>query len=588
MTCETPRSRKRTWPSAWCAIAALLCAGQATAAQIISATDVPYRLVRTPGAGRQQTLDLYLPRGTASPPLVIYLHGAMWSDPDDRVGTVVRLARFLTGHGAAVAVVRYRLAPAHRYPAQIDDAAAAVAFLLRGAKRFGFDPARVFLAGHSSGAHLAALMALDPAVLAPHGLSPGDFAGVIAADGLYDLERIATARPDQRARFTAVFGKQDATLRDASPARHVSGAGPPFLVVSAARDARVLQVDAREFAGALAAGGRTVDHLVVPAADHTTVMELAATGNPAGDWWLDFIGLQPLPQEERDLRAARRAWRDPPFSSEPFWQQKRLVRSYPVDKALYQAMLDTVRDAPEMLNTWSLRRYHAVDLLAWLKAQPRARIGTGEFLEVTNIRGERVYWRLADIAPLQPRLVIGLDDERNLFRITGFYRLNLERSWEPAADRPPLMARPLGAFVYFAAPGDARGRPVHAALTADSFRLTREDPLAAVRAAPAPVRKVLTVGNGCASCHAIKGQGARAHHVTAADGQPHGGYALSLEQYSTRVLWRFVFRQEDLARQFGITANVIDPEIAPRFYGWVLGLVKRPAVHEEPAPAPVG
>lgn len=41
---------------------------------------------------------------------------------------------------------------------------------------------------------------------------------------------------------------------------------------------------------------------------------------------------------------------------------------------------------------------------------------------LTNVRGEKIYWRYADIAPYQPQFVIGLDDERNLFRLAVFYQ----------------------------------------------------------------------------------------------------------------------------------------------------------------------
>ncbi len=53
--------------------------------------------------------------------------------------------------GVAVALVRYRLAPAHRHPAQAEDVAAAVGHLINHADKYGFDTKRVYLAGHSAG-----------------------------------------------------------------------------------------------------------------------------------------------------------------------------------------------------------------------------------------------------------------------------------------------------------------------------------------------------------------------------------------------------------------------------------------------------
>src|ERR1051325_7289293 len=123
--------------------------------------DVPY-----PGAvmgERRRSLDLYLPAQSngQKPPLLIFVHGGFWLLPDDdfRIGSAVVDA--LVPEGIAVALLRYRLAPGYQHPAQAEDVAAAVAMLIKDAKRYGYDPNRIFLSGHSAGGHLAALVASD-------------------------------------------------------------------------------------------------------------------------------------------------------------------------------------------------------------------------------------------------------------------------------------------------------------------------------------------------------------------------------------------------------------------------------------------
>ena len=113
------------------------------------------------------TLDLYLPgHGAAQPgerpPLFVYIHGGAWVSGDRR--QYVRLGAGLLAQGVAVAVINYRLSDVGKdpHPAHVQDAAAAVAFLRKEAARYGYDPERIFVGGHSAGAHISALLAFAP------------------------------------------------------------------------------------------------------------------------------------------------------------------------------------------------------------------------------------------------------------------------------------------------------------------------------------------------------------------------------------------------------------------------------------------
>jgi hypothetical protein len=117
------------------------------------------------------------------------------------------------------------------------------------------------------------------------------------------------------------------------------------------------------------------------------------------------------------------------------------------------------------------------------------------------------------------------------------------------------MIRPTGPFLFF--PG---GVPEHLrnstlapyGLTPGSFRFVEKDPLASVRHVEASLRESLIGREGCLKCHALRGEGARSHHVRALDGQPHGGFALALEEYPPEVLHRFLFEQAAVAESFGV------------------------------------
>ena len=81
-------------------------------------------------------------------------------------------------------------------------------------------------------------------------------------------------------------------------------------------------------------------------------------------------------------------------------------------------------------------------------------------------RNEKQFWKRQQIEPYQPVIVIGIDDEKNLFRLGIFYRAR-EYSWNSSAQ--PAMARPLGAFIHC-----LKEPPAELAVQASQFALTKQ------------------------------------------------------------------------------------------------------------------
>jgi acetyl esterase/lipase len=550
--------------AAWIGVAAILLAGPAAAARHYP--DISYRPTADTRDPARQTLDLYLPsRPGNSVPLLAFVHGSTWSTPD-RQGLGQRIATALAARGIAVALVRFRLAPAHPHPAPQDDVAAALSWLARSAARFGYDPDRIHLAGHGAGAQIAALVALDHALREQHGLAASLPAGVVALGGAMDLERWAAQSPGHRRAVAEAAGGRP--LADMSPIRRVRAGAAPFLVLSGAREPRHQQVGARRFTEALhAMGNREALWLSMPDRDFLSLLRLD-DDNPATELVTGFV--RGSYSEELGARlAARNAWRRPPFTTEGFWRHTALIREHATDQRFYEALLAVMPGEREQLNGWPLRRYFAIDLADYLNAVPRAQ-ATGDWLAITNVNGERIVWRRSEIAAYGPRIVIGLDEERNLFRLTAFYRMRMEYSWRPGLP-PPLMARPLGAFIYFDKDRPEWLRETIAGVTPEGIRILGDDPLASLAALPANLRAVLTHRHNCVACHDLRGTGARAHHLTAMGARRHGGFALPLAGYPEHVLRRFLFDQEGLARDFGITANVVAREDAEALYRLLTG-----------------
>lgn len=225
-------------------------------------------------------LDLYAPVGTNGVPVVLFVHGGAWRYGDRwQYGP---LGHRLAKEGLVVVVPSYRLAPKHPHPAQIEDVAAALAWTVRHVAEYGGDPNRIFLAGHSAGGHLVALLALHDGYLAQHGLSRQPIRGVIGLSGVYDL----TAFESQ----VAVFGRDPRVRRDASPLFWVKAPAPPFFVSYCEWDYATLPDQARRFHAALVKAGVPAELFFTPQDNHIyEIISMTYDRDVTGQAVLKFI-----------------------------------------------------------------------------------------------------------------------------------------------------------------------------------------------------------------------------------------------------------------------------------------------------------
>lgn len=183
-------------------------------------------------------LDLFLPGGKSKFPVMVFLHGGGWTQGDRSEYSALGIQ--FAKQGVGVVIPSYRLMPQNPHPAQILDAAAAFAWVRRNIARYGGDASRLYVAGHSAGAQLASLLALDHAYLQKFGSDTDAIRGVISLSGIYSVGTLPEFR-----------NADD----DPSPLDHVkdqAGAGAPrFLVVYCQWDAFGLPKQARDFVHAL-------------------------------------------------------------------------------------------------------------------------------------------------------------------------------------------------------------------------------------------------------------------------------------------------------------------------------------------------
>ena len=152
--------------------------------------DVPYR-----GTGRRaHLLDVYRPHAAEPRPAILYVHGGAFSMLSKDTHRIMALA--FASWGYVVFNINYRLGPRHRYPAQLEDAAAALAWVIDHAPDWGADPKRVVLAGESAGANLVTALAYvathrreEPFARAVYDRAPS-IAAVLAIYGLHDMHDV--------------------------------------------------------------------------------------------------------------------------------------------------------------------------------------------------------------------------------------------------------------------------------------------------------------------------------------------------------------------------------------------------------------
>jgi arylformamidase len=160
----------------------------------------------------------------------------------------------------------------------------AVAWVYRNAARIGGDPAKLYVGGHSSGAHMAGVVAITG--WERFGLPPDAVKGVLCSSGMYELYPVSLSKRSSYVAF------DEATIDALSAQRHIDRIRMPFVVSHGTFETPEFQRQAREFAAALQAAGKPVKLVVGEGFNHFEIIE--TLGNPyglLGHVALEFLGL---------------------------------------------------------------------------------------------------------------------------------------------------------------------------------------------------------------------------------------------------------------------------------------------------------
>jgi acetyl esterase/lipase len=222
------------------------------------------------GADPQHRLDVYVPEQASSVPrpVVVFWHGGRWRFGDKADYRFVGAALAQSGYVAVVA--NYRHYPQVKMPGFMDDAARAALWAVAHAGEFGGNHQRLYLMGHSAGAHLAALVALDTRYFAAAGQPVPRIAGVIGLSGPYDF--LPLLEPDVQ----DMFGPPP-LYSQSQPINFVRPDAPPMLLVHGLKDDTVRPKNSVNLAAALSALGAPVTLKLYPKLSHADTVAALTT-----------------------------------------------------------------------------------------------------------------------------------------------------------------------------------------------------------------------------------------------------------------------------------------------------------------------
>lgn len=238
--------------------------------KLLNGGDGAIRLVATArfGPNPAQKLELFVSQGAkGTMPVLVFIHGGSWASGDPHDYRFI--ARTFAARGYAVVLAGYRLYPQARYPAMLEDGAAALRWVHDNAEKYRLDPARLALMGHSAGAYNAVMLTLDPQWLHGVGLDTGMIRGTVALAGPFDFLPL-----DTEATINA-FG-QASDLAATQPVNHVRADAPPLLLVTGDADTRVKPRNSKTLARLLRERGVASEPVILTGVTHEGIITMFA------------------------------------------------------------------------------------------------------------------------------------------------------------------------------------------------------------------------------------------------------------------------------------------------------------------------
>jgi acetyl esterase/lipase len=217
------------------------------------------------GEDERQKLDVYVPEGKAEKPypVLVFFHGGAWRDGErDGYGF---LGRAFAARGIVTVIADYRKTPKVRFPAFVEDTASAIAWVNANISKHKGDAERLFIMGHSAGAHITMMTALDKQWLAAKGLDTNVIKGVIGVAGPYDFLPLTTDSSK-----IALGGWPD--LTETQPITYARADAPSLLLLTGDIDTVVKPRNSKSLAAKIKELGGREQLKMYPGVDHADIV----------------------------------------------------------------------------------------------------------------------------------------------------------------------------------------------------------------------------------------------------------------------------------------------------------------------------
>lgn len=221
------------------------------------------------GDDARQKLDIYLPKQNTAggSAVLIFFHGGSWHD-GAREGYGF-LGRAFAARGLVTVIADYRKAPNVRFPAFVQDTASAIAWVHANISKYDGDADRIFVMGHSAGAHIAMMTTLDSQWLAAQNLSPAIIKGMIGLAGPYDFLPLTSDS-------SKIALGQWPDLTETQPITYARGDAPPLLLLTGDKDTVVKPRNSKILSEKIQALGGQQQLRIYPNVDHADIIMAVA------------------------------------------------------------------------------------------------------------------------------------------------------------------------------------------------------------------------------------------------------------------------------------------------------------------------
>jgi len=243
----------------------------------------------TPAKDSMQSVDVYWNDASENANVILFVHGGGWLSGDKK--EYRDMAADLARLGMTVILLNYRLSPKVKFPAHVEDVAAAIAWAHTSLKKYNGDPEKIFLMGHSAGCHLITLAVCDKQYLEKYGLNQNNINGLITISGVFEIK---TQEGGATKNYLGmVFGDDEKVWGDATCQSHINKSKndlPPFLVTWGEKEDDLLKNESLNIISAFKSAGVMYQTFVFEGSDHNAfVTALQDKENSFSKKLMEFI-----------------------------------------------------------------------------------------------------------------------------------------------------------------------------------------------------------------------------------------------------------------------------------------------------------